>query len=771
MVGAPQPGHYRSESPTVRHIRISAAQLGRLLALAFALVLTVGLFAPQGRAFAAPAQPATGATPADTAAAPVSHPVPKSADEPKDARPTPGQVETGTKSAPRQATQAPTAKKLGARAADAGGCDTSSFGSAGGTALVNTVKSAGLDCLGKLYSITGTDAKNTFREPQMVAVADALRTASAGYDGTDSTSAAQLIAFLRAGYYVQWYHPDAVGPYGTALQTSIRGALDAFYAAPHAKDVTEANGQILSEAVILIDSAQENARYTGVIKDLLDRYTGSWTGGMWDAVSNTKLVLENGLGTDSFNAALAADPSVAASISAFVKRNSRMLNGSDLATGLGIDLGSFLEQPVLQAQARPLVKDLVNAFPLIGATGPLTMNLAWFTEKKDEGHCSYYGLCDLPTRLAPLVLTVDRICSPTLHIRAQALTTAELDSTCSSLANEDALFHSVVKDNGPVPGDLNTQLEVVVYDSSYDYRLYAWSMFDIEVDNGGMYLEGKPDEAGNQARFIAHEAEWLRPAFSIWNLNHEYAHYLDGRFNFYGGFDAGQTVPNIWWIEGFAEYMSYTYRDVRYDDAIAQAAKGTYKLSTLFDTTYQNTDSTRTYNWGYLAVRYMLQSHPQDVAAYLAKTRTGDFTGARAVLTGIGTKYDADFATYLAACGTGNCGTLPPAAPLCANPDTRSYGQNCRRDNVAATSGNYSYSFLNLPAGVKQLTITTTGGTGNADLYWNPSAWATTGSYATKSTNSGNGETLTITNPPAGWVYFSLYAQSSFSGVTVTTQY
>ncbi|WP_033259357.1 MULTISPECIES: collagenase [Kitasatospora] len=752
------------------------AQLGRVFALAFALVLTIGLFSPQGSAFAAaPTASGTGASDGSSTD-PAAHPVPKSPDEPADSRPTPGAERTGgTSAAPQKATpSAPTvksAKKFGALAADANGCDTSLFGSTTGTALVNTVKSASLDCVGKLYNITGTDAKNTFAEPQMVTVANALRTASANYDGTNSASVAQLVTFLRAGYYVQWYNADTVGAYGSSLQSAVRGALDAFYAAPHAKDVTEANGQILSEAVILIDSAQENARYTGVVKDLLDRYTSGWTGGMWSAVNNTKLVLENGLGDDAFNAALVADPAVGTSIASFVKRNSSMITGGDLATNLGIDLGSFLQQPVLQAQARPLVKDLVNAFPLVGATGPLTMNLAWFTEKKDEGHCSYYGLCDLPTRLAPLVLTVDRVCSPTLHIRAQALSTTELDSTCSSLANEDALFHSVVKDNGPVADDVNTALEVVVYDSSYDYRLYAWSMFDIDVDNGGMYLEGTPSKAGNQARFIAHEAEWLRPAFSIWNLNHEYAHYLDGRFDFYGDYEAGQTNPNIWWIEGFAEYMSYTYRDVRYDDAIAQAAKGTYKLSTLFDTTYENTDSTRTYNWGYLATRYMLQSHPQDVAAYLGKTRTGDYTGARAVITGIGTSYDADFAKYLTACGAGDCGTLQPAAPLCTNQDTRWYEQNCRRDGVAATTGNYSYNFLNLPAGVKQLTITTSGGTGNADLYWNASNWATTGASTAKSTNTGNGETLTITNPPAGWVYFSLYAQDGFSGVTVTTQY
>ncbi len=233
------------------------------------------------------------------------------------------------------------------------------------------------------------------------------------------------------------------------------------------------------------------------------------------------------------------------------------------------------------------------------------------------------------------------------------------------------------------------------------------------------------------------------------------------------------TTPTVWWVEGLAEYISYSYRGVHYDDAVAQAGKGTYALSTLFDSTYDNADSTRIYNWGYLAVRYMLQSHPQDVDALLAKYRVGDWNGARALLkTTIGTAYDADFAGWLKACSADNCGSLPTnQAPLCTAADTRQYDRNCRRDNVAAPTGNYNYDFLFLPAGVKQLTITTSGGTGNADLYYNGGAWATTGSYLAKSTTGGNGETLTIANPPSGWVYFSLYAQQGFGGVTVTTTY
>ncbi|WP_405359106.1 M9 family metallopeptidase [Kitasatospora sp. NBC_00085] len=762
----------------MRPFRISKAQARRVPALGAAFFIALGLFAPQSQA--APIGQASAAAPAAKAAAPRAIPVPKSPEATTGGRPLASETDgtAGTPKAAAAGTPAKSAKQFSAAAA-ANGCDTSAFTNATGSALVANVKAASLDCINSLFLLTGTDATRAFGEAQMATVANGLRDASAGYPGDNSTSVGQLVLFLRAGYYVQWKYPNDVGQYGSTLQTAIRGGLDAFYAAPHSKDVTQANGDTLAEAVTLIDSAYENGHYTGVVKRLLADYTTSWPSSMTTAVANTETVIENGFDRDGFIPALQADPGFATTMSSFVTRNASLINGGDMVTSIGIQIGNLVAHDELRAQGRPIVKDLVSRYPLVGATAPLTMNLVWFTENKDKGNCSVYGLCDLPTRLPPLVLTNERTCNANLRVRAQEMTAQQLADTCTSLINEDALFHKVIQDNGAIPGDVNTNLEVVVFDDYYEYSLYAGSMYGIAVDNGGMYEEGNPAKVGNQARFIAHEASWLRPDFQIWNLNHEYTHYLDGRYNMYGDFDAGMTTPTIWWVEGVAEYISYTYRNVRNADAIAEAGKKTYKLSELFDTVYDqtpdaNVNSNRIYRWGYLAVRYMLQSHPDDVKAVLAKYRTGDWNGARTLLKStIGTKYDADFATWLTACAADKCGTLPPVsqAPLCTAADTRQFDKNCRRDNLAATTGNYSYHFLYLPAGVKQLTITSSGGSGNADLYYGGSNWATTSSYQAKSTNAGNGESLTIANPPSGWVYFSLYGQQTFGGAGVTTQY
>ena len=43
---------------------------------------------------------------------------------------------------------------------------------------------------------------------------NALRSSATNYPGDNSTSTGQLVLFLRAGYFVQWYNESTVGAYG-----------------------------------------------------------------------------------------------------------------------------------------------------------------------------------------------------------------------------------------------------------------------------------------------------------------------------------------------------------------------------------------------------------------------------------------------------------------------------------------------------------------------------------------------------------------------------
>ncbi|HCU48370.1 MAG TPA: peptidase, partial [Micromonosporaceae bacterium] len=477
-------------------------------------------------------------------------------------------------------------------------CNVSDFTSRTGSALVTQIKASTTGCINTLFSLTGSDAYGAFREAQLASVAYGLRDNGSSYPGNNTTNTAQLVLYLRAGYYVHWYNASAVGEYGPALEAAIRSGLDSFFANARAFEVSDANGETLAEAITLIDSAEQNARYLHVVKRMLNGYNSSYNASWWmlAAVNNVYVVLFRGHQVPAFVAAVQADPSVLDTVYNFASAHIGLLGTeqSYLTSNAGRELGRFLQHSALHAKVRPQARGLLTQSSIRGVTAPLWVGVAEMTDHYDRANCAYFDTCNLQARLAAEVLPINHTCASTLRIRAQQMTSSELAAACNSMLNQDTYFHGQVNDPGPVANDLNTDLEVVVFNSSNDYQTYAGAMFGIDTNNGGMYLEGNPADPNNQARFIAYEAEWLRPTFEIWNLNHEYTHYLDGRFDMYGDFGANITTPTIWWIEGFAEYVSYSYRNLTYTAAITEAGKRTYALSTLFDTTYSH-DSTRVY--------------------------------------------------------------------------------------------------------------------------------------------------------------------------------
>ncbi len=835
--------------------------------------------------------------------------------------------------------------------APAAACDTQVFASNSGSALVNAVKTSTTDCINQLFNVTGSTAGQVFNEAKMVSIADAFRTTAASYNGTNSGNSMQMILFLRAGYFVNWYNSADTGPYGSALKTSIRAAMDAFANNGNFGLVNDAHGEVLSEFVTLVDSAGENARYlNSVVKRLINGYNSSYNAYWWmkSSVNGALNVLFRGHQNDDFKALVQSDTSIIDTLYNFVNNNFNNLGGDYgyLVANAGRELGRFLQYDngsTLKNLAKSRAKLMIDRSNVTGSTASLWVGVGEMIDYYDKANCSEYNLCDFKSKLETNVLPIQHSCSSTLRIRAQALTSAQLSETCNIVAGEEGYFHTQAATGKiPVANDNNSQLEMVVFASSKDYQTYAGSLYGINTNNGGMYLEGDPAVVGNQARFIAYQAEWKLPAFEIWNLTHEYIHYLDGRFNIYGDFNAAMGVKSVWWIEGFAEYMSYSYRNLAYDAAKQQAAAGTYALSTVFNNDY-NSGTTRVYNWGYLAVRYMFEKQRSKVTNILGYFRPGNFTGYASYMNGstMASSMDLDFKAWLPCVNNPSapgCGSTPPAnlppvasftqsisnlavnfsdtstdsdgsiasrswnfgdgtsstsaspaktyaaagsytvsltvtdnsgastsvsksisvtAPAnvpptaqfnvsvsgltatftdqssdsdgsiasrswnfgdgtsstlanpvktytssgtysasltvtdnrgasttstrsvtvlasteCTGASTQELGKNCTRSNLSGRAGDYSYLYLYVPAGTTKIVITTSGGSGDADLYYNASTWATKSAYQYRSVRTDNNETITITNPPGGtYVYISLYGYSAYSGVQVKASF
>jgi microbial collagenase len=121
------------------------------------------------------------------------------------------------------------------------------------------------------------------------------------------------------------------------------------------------------------------------------------------------------------------------------------------------------------------------------------------------------------------------------------------------LENVDSAYHTILgpEFDNPVPGDVNSSMTLVLFATRAEYIEYMDSFIGFGGAAGGVYFEGPS---------VLYTYDRL-PSESIFTLEelvqHEYGHYLNGRFVFSGVFgDTGyfdQAKP--WADEGFAELL------------------------------------------------------------------------------------------------------------------------------------------------------------------------------------------------------------------------
>ena len=733
-------------------------------------------------------------------------------------------------------------------------CTPAAFGALSGSALATYVENSTTDCINSLFTITGSDAQQVFNESQMIPVAQAYQSLAANYTGDDSTGIWQLILYLRAGYYVQYGDPTDVGSYDATLSADVESALNAFFANSQTADVSSANGDVMGDAVILTDSANLQGDYLNVYQQLLGSYNSSWDAdySMDAVIYDVYTPLWRGQYNPAFVTALTADPGFINALDAFALGHTALLGGANtfMDADAGNDLAAYVQFSAVQAQVRPLMLGLLQASSISGPTAALWMSVAQQANGFDSANCAYYGVCNLAAQATAAALPITHACNPEITILAQSLSAADLSAACSELAGQDAYFQSVVKDSGPIAGQYNDTDNIVVFSSDLNYEIYAPVIYGVTTDNGGITIYNTPSTPGNQDYSILYQDPGTDGyTDDIWNLNYEYTHFLDARYDTMGTWEEMETEPNIWWIEGISGYISASYRGVVDTDAVTDAGEHTYPLSTLWQTTYANSNDDRVFPWSYLAVRYMLGEHPADMQTILGDFRAGNYTAAYDYYANtIGTRYDADFNTWLDGIANGTTGTPTAAfsataaglsdtfadrsseagngsitgwywtfgdgataatqdpahtytaagtyqvtltvmdsngqtasttqsvtvgggAGACTDTNPQQMDRNCSRANQSATAGNLDYLWIYLPAGTTTLNVSTSGGTGTAYLYYDPSTWASNTNYTAESTAPGTSQSITVSNTTAGYRYLSLYADTAFSGVTVTTQY
>lgn len=637
---------------------------------------------------------------------------------------------------------------------------------------IRTIEQADLECRMAWFSAPSDTLNTLFSENNIRQIQQQLMLHVSNYQGEAQQASVieNLGEFIRAAYYVRYPHKGQYGDFSDALDISLAHTINTFLTSSYASQGGREQVAALKSMTTMVDNIRQLPLTMANQLQLLNHFTAEKAQDLQfvDALNNLFRAMSGHISVDSFYDDLAQHPEYLEQLHRFIL-NSEWALGTEadfIVTNAAREMGRLLVTPheSTRTQVLAILESLLQRYPLGGKSDKMWVGIAeminYFAPEKAEA----LGLKDAKNQLEARVMPLRHHCDGPAIIRAQAMTQEQAAEACNILADKEADFHQVVNSGyQPVTGDYNDSVEVIVFNTNADYVSYSNFLFGNTTNNGGQYLEGNPANPDNQARFVAYRNEYAE-GYSILNLEHEYVHYLDGRFNLYGDFnDVLSPGHTVWWLEGFAEYMHYKQG---YDAAVELARKQTYSLSDILSTTYEH-DLDRIYRWGYLAVRFLMENHPNEVGTLLSYARQGDYTQWTESAKTLGTRYAGEFNNWLLTVTTDG---EQPGEPQ-PNPDeARSLALNS-----AVTLSGAAYSeqlfYIDVPANTRNLAFAITGD-GDADLYASYDRTAHYYDYDFTASTAGSNETLTITPDANGKIkpgryYLSITGREAFNQITL----
>jgi serine protease len=163
----------------------------------------------------------------------------------------------------------------------------------------------------------------------------------------------------------------------------------------------------------------------------------------------------------------------------------------------------------------------------------------------------------------------------------------------------------------------------------------------------------------------------------------------------------------------------------------------------------------------------MAAPHVAGVAALIAQKKPG------ATPDEIETILKTTTRPFPATCN--NCGTgiVDAAAAVAAASGTGGGGTGATStvNNISVSRNAWRYYTVTVPAGMSVLTVNTSGGSGDADLYVRRGSQPTTSTYDCRPYLNGNTESCTFNNPIAATYHIGIRGYTAASGITLTTSY
>ncbi|MEZ8583494.1 collagenase [Vibrio cyclitrophicus] len=655
-------------------------------------------------------------------------------------------------------------------------CDVIDLQQAADLAL--SVSAANNRCYGSWFSAPENALNNIYSEASLSRIQIALSLEVAGYRGEEQQARKieNLGEFVRAAYYVR-YNAQAED-FSKALSQRFAQSTNAFLANTNALDQGREQVGAMKSLTLMVDNVKQLPLTMDAQLAALRHFNQETAqDSQWvDGLNNLFRAMAGHAARDDFYDYMASHTQHIDTLAVFARDNTWALDtdASFLVYNAVRETGRLLASPDKSTKDKALrfMQQVMVQNPLGSEHDKL-----WLAAVEMMGYYAPDGLNGLDLEqakrdLSMRVLPNRHECQGPAIIRSQDLTQAQSQEACDVLAGKEADFHQIANTGQqPVADDNNERVEVAVFGSKGSYTDYSAFLFGNTTDNGGQYLEGNPSEVGNVARFVAYRYA-NGDDLSILNLEHEYTHYLDARFNQYGSFNDNLAHGYVvWWLEGFAEFMHYKQG---YDAAVGLIRSGKMSLSDVLATTYSH-DSNRIYRWGYLAVRFMIEEHPQEVQSLLALSRAGKFSEWAQQVKVLGLQYNGEFERWLDTVSSEPTKPTDPTEPTDPTNPTDQAIVLAANQGVVLSGEAYSEQlfYVDVPENTTHFEVSIEGsalGQSDADLYMSYNKEAHYYDFEFSQYGNGSNEVVTFEPEASGYIqtgryYMSIAGRTDFNDV------
>ncbi|MFB7174145.1 collagenase [Streptomyces sp. NPDC056254] len=394
------------------------------------------------------------------------------------------------------------------------------------------------------------------------AVARRAQRLAAQHDGLNGSHLLEMFTYLHAVAFHDFAR-DELDLEDKDTVESVRQAVEGFSIAARTFDVTRANAETLREALYAASVPGAREHQIPLIKRVLatmdadpsHRETAqdsAWGGAVLAALSVGYLGVYSGNNDTGFQNAAAADPSYRAALKAFATYTHLKNTENSWA------VRDALNEYGRLGEIKDLKDEIVTALGALltttardfGQGGEVWGKVVTWLNKFDA--CKPYNVCkaDIERSLLPKTYIYD---NGSIKVRT-ALDRATVDRLYYASKQVKAQFHRVLGTDRPLDNDTNANLNIVLYSSRSDYRIYHPLLTGMKTDNGGIYIEEGATFYTFERRVPEESTLTLEELF-----RHEYTHYLNGRFAIPGFFGEGpwyQGDRTTAMDEGTAEFFA-----------------------------------------------------------------------------------------------------------------------------------------------------------------------------------------------------------------------